>query len=154
MAAGSEHEIATQVPLLIKRKNYFGLLPACCRQLCSSELWFQDLPNDLLLWQTRGYQSHLLCGNVVLAKCGEGCQQDADHCKEDKSGQSWMSEPRKIGRCVRANTISSFESEKTYNKCGYFIFRDVALYVFYNYSTWLRNKTSLIKQCPLYYKCG
>lgn len=50
MTAGSEHEIPTQVgSLLIKRKTDSGLLPAGCRQLCSSELLLlQDLPSDLL----------------------------------------------------------------------------------------------------------
>lgn len=51
MTAGSGHEIPTQVPLLIKRKNYSGVLPAGRRQLCSRELWWQDLPSDLLGWQ-------------------------------------------------------------------------------------------------------
>lgn len=64
MTVGSEHEIPTQVPLLIKRKNYSGVLPAGRRQLCSRELWWQDLlttclggrlglPTSSTLWQDR-----------------------------------------------------------------------------------------------------
>lgn len=45
---------------------------------------------------------------------------------------------------MRGNTISSFKIEKTWNKFGYFIFFNVALYVFYTIilSDLVRNKTS------------
>lgn len=55
-----------------------------------------------------------------------------------------MSEPRKIGRYIRANTISPFKTEKTCNKLAYFIVSIVAIYVFYTaiQSDLVRNKTS------------
>lgn len=114
MAAGSEREIPTQVPPLIKRKNYFGLPPACSRQLWSNELLFQDLSSDLLLWQVRAYQPHPFCGKTDLVKAA----RLSSRCRLLQGRyirRVSVAEPRKMGCCIRANAISSFKIEKTYN---------------------------------------
>lgn len=46
-----------------------------------------------------------------------------------------MSEPRKVGLDIRANTISPFKTEKTPDKCAYGIVSIVALHGFYSYSS-------------------
>lgn len=38
-------------------------------------------------------------------KCRESCKEDTDDCKEGKSRESQISEPRKIGQYVGANTV-------------------------------------------------
>lgn len=78
-----------------------------------------------------GLPTSSLCGqDRSKGKAERSWQRDAGYCEEGQWGQSWMSQPRKAGCYVRANTINSFEIEKTCCKFGYFVFGNVALYVY------------------------